>query len=171
MWRQQKFSGLAKSLAVLLCAGCLAACDRSASPTAADGPPRSESTPPETAGAVLKVKKRQQGLAAWYEVPQDSLARRRAGEQELTAAHNELPIGTLVRVTHLENGKQVLVRITDRGIRAKKVKIDLCREAAEELDMISQGLAQVRVEVLEENRSSTTLAQAGNAGSSDSRDQ
>src|SRR3954452_18947151 len=37
--------------------------------------------------------------AAWYDVPPDSLARRRAGVEELTAAHNKLPLGTLVRVS------------------------------------------------------------------------
>ena len=89
--------------------------------------------------------------AAWYDVPDDSLAKRRAGREELTAAHNRLPIGTLVRVTHLSNGKSTLVRITDRGIRDKKIKLDVCREAAEELGIVSKGIARVKMEVVRED--------------------
>ena len=68
------------------------------------------------------------GNAVWYPVPVNSLARRRARKDELTAAHNRLPLGKLVRVTHLENGRTVIVRITDRGIRSRRVLIDLCKE-------------------------------------------
>ena len=89
-----------------------------------------------------------EGNAVWYQVPVNSLAKRRAGKDELTAAHNRLPLGALVRVTHLGNGKSVVVRITDRGITSRRVLIDLCKEAAEKLDMISQGSARVRLEVL-----------------------
>ena len=85
--------------------------------------------------------------ATWYEVPRDSLARRRAGPHELTAAHNRLPIGTLLRVTHLKNGKSVIVRITDRGVPAGKAKLDLCKEAAEKLEMMDTGTARVRYEI------------------------
>ena len=86
--------------------------------------------------------------AAWYDVPDDSLAKRRAGREELTAAHNRLPLGTLVRVTHLENGRSTLVRITDRGIYDKRIKLDVCREAAEELGMVSKGIARVKMEIV-----------------------
>ena len=95
-------------------------------------------------------------VAAWYEVPNESLAKRRAGEEEYTAAHNRLPIGTLVRVTHLKNGKSVLVRITDRGIRDTRIKLDLCKEAAEQLGMLRKGLARVRMEVLAETKTETS---------------
>ena len=93
--------------------------------------------------------------AAWYDVPDRSLAKRRAGAEELTAAHNRLPIGTLVRVTHLSNGKSTLVRITDRGIRDKKIKLDVCREAAEELGMVSKGIARVKMEIVREEPGTT----------------
>lgn len=94
-------------------------------------------------------------LASWYEVPEESLAKRRAGAEERTAAHDRLPIGTLVEVTNLENGKQVRVRITDRGLHSRKVKLDLCKEAAEELGIVSKGIARVRMQVVEEGGSST----------------
>jgi rare lipoprotein A len=89
-----------------------------------------------------------EGYAVWYVVPVDSLANRRAGKDEFTAAHNHLPLGTTVRVTHLENGKSVIVRITDRGITKRGASIDLCKPAAEKLEMISEGMARVRIEEL-----------------------
>jgi rare lipoprotein A len=88
-----------------------------------------------------------EGTAVWYVVPPNSLAKRRAS-QELTAAHNRLPLGTQVKVTHLGNKKEVVVRITDRGITKRGVLIDLCKEAAEKLDMIREGSARVRLEIL-----------------------
>ncbi len=87
-------------------------------------------------------------FATWYEVPADSLARRRAGFAELTAASDRLELGARVRVTRLSNGKSVLVRITDSGLPADKAGIDLCKEAAAELGMVRDGVARVRVEVL-----------------------
>jgi rare lipoprotein A len=90
-----------------------------------------------------------EGTAVWYVVPPKSLAKRRAS-QELTAAHNRLPLGTRVKVTHLGNKKNVVVRITDRGITKRGALIDLCKEAAEKLDMIREGSARVRLEILPE---------------------
>ena len=116
---------------------------------AAIEPERSrDSAPPSPDRGARAPLKAREVYAAWYDVPDSSLAQRRAGEQELTAAHNRLPIGTLVRVTHLENGKSVVVRITDRGIRDRRVKIDICKEAAEEIDMLRNGVARVRMEVM-----------------------
>lgn len=91
-----------------------------------------------------------EGFAAWYNVPVNSLARRRAQANEFTAAHNRLPLGTLVRVTRLSNGQAVIVRITDRGITNRHASIDLCREAAEELGMIREGFSRVRLEIISE---------------------
>ncbi len=58
----------------------------------------------------------------------------------------------MLRVTHLANGKSVIVRITDRGITKRGASIDLCKEAAEQLDMISEGMARVRMEELPDDR-------------------
>jgi rare lipoprotein A len=106
-----------------------------------------------------------EGNAVWYSVPPNSLAKRRAGIDELTAAHNRLPLGTMVRVTHLANGKSVIVRITDRGITVRGAVIDLCKEAAAKLGMLSEGSARVRLEILPDDkgtnaapRAKTTLA-------------
>ena len=91
------------------------------------------------------------GDAVWYDVPSNSLAKRRAGKDELTAAHNRLRLGSMVRVTHLANGKSVIVRITDRGI-TNRANIDLCKEAAEALGMISEGRARVRLDLLPDDK-------------------
>ncbi|MGI9086171.1 MAG: septal ring lytic transglycosylase RlpA family protein [Chthoniobacterales bacterium] len=96
--------------------------------------------------------------AAWYDVPAESLARRRAGVDELTAAHDKLPIGTLVRVTRLENGKSVTVRVTDRGIHDHHISLDLCKEAAEKLEMVSTGIARVRMEVIPDDDTSAFVS-------------
>jgi rare lipoprotein A len=102
------------------------------------------------------AKRKIEGVAVWYNVPPNSLAKRRAGKDELTAAHNRLPLGTLVRVTHLANGKNVVVRITDRGITKRGALIDLCKEAAEELDMVREGSARVRLEILPDDKVPTS---------------
>ncbi len=93
-----------------------------------------------------------EGYAVWYNVPPNSLARRRAGKGEFTAANNRLPLGTRVRVTHLGNGKSVVVRVTDRGITDRHSLIDLCKEAAAQLGMLSEGSARVRLEILIEDK-------------------
>ncbi|MDT8322841.1 MAG: septal ring lytic transglycosylase RlpA family protein [Bacteroidota bacterium] len=72
----------------------------------------------------------------------------RYNRRELTAAHREYPFGTYVRVTSMVNGKSVIVRVNDRGPFRRARVIDLSRAAAEELDMIHDGLAEVRIEVL-----------------------
>ncbi len=66
----------------------------------------------------------------------------------LTAAHKTLRIHTRVRVTNKLNGKQVEVRINDRGPYARGRIIDLSRAAALVLDMIDRGVVPVTVEIL-----------------------
>ena len=69
-------------------------------------------------------------------------------EDELTGAHRELSFGTRVRVTNLENGNVVMLRINDRGPFVEGRIIDVSFEAARQLDFIEQGLTIVRMEVL-----------------------
>ncbi len=66
----------------------------------------------------------------------------------LTAAHRSLPFGTMVKVTNLDNGKSVVVRINDRGPWARGRILDLSYAAAQRLGMIGPGTARVRVDVL-----------------------
>lgn len=71
-------------------------------------------------------------------------------ENALVAAHRSLPFGTRVRVTNEQNGKQVVVRINDRGPFRRGRIIDLSRAAAAQLDMLQSGVARVRIETLHE---------------------
>lgn len=92
-----------------------------------------------------------EGTASWY--GRAHQARPTAsGESfdmhDLTAAHRTLPLGTRVRVTDLENGRTVVVRITDRGPYVPGRVIDLSYAAAKALGMLDRGLAPVRLEVL-----------------------
>ncbi len=66
----------------------------------------------------------------------------------LTAAHPSLPFGTRVRVTNLDNGRSVILRINDRGPFVKRRIIDVSRRAAEELGFVHEGTTQIRVEVI-----------------------
>lgn len=64
----------------------------------------------------------------------------------LTAAHRTLPLGTVVEVTNLENGKKITVRINDRGPYVGERIIDLSRAAAREIGMIRKGIVKVKIE-------------------------
>lgn len=97
-----------------------------------------------------------QGMASWYG-PKFAGRLTANGEifdpSELTAAHKTLPFGTLVRVTNTTNNMSVVVRINDRGPFIKQRVIDLSRFAAEQIDMIGSGTAEVIIEevVVEES--------------------
>jgi rare lipoprotein A len=68
----------------------------------------------------------------------------------LTAAHRSLALGSLVRVTNLENGQSVTVKITDRGPFVRGRIIDVSLAAAQALGMTEKGVARVRLEALGE---------------------
>jgi rare lipoprotein A len=67
---------------------------------------------------------------------------------ELTAAHRTLPFGTILNVVNLDNGKEVQVRVNDRGPFVDDRVIDLSLGAAKEIDMIATGTARVAIEVV-----------------------
>ena len=92
-----------------------------------------------------------QGIAAWYGHPHHG---RRAASGEiydmhrLTAAHRTLPFHTIVRVQNKSNGRQVEVRINDRGPSDTRRVIDLSYAAAKALDMVRAGLAPVKLHLV-----------------------
>jgi rare lipoprotein A len=92
----------------------------------------------------------QVGVASWYG-PGFHGRRTASGEiydqDALTAAHQSLPFGTQVRVTNLDNGRAVDVRITDRGPFVDGRVIDLSRAAARVIGLIGPGVGRVRLEV------------------------
>jgi len=67
-------------------------------------------------------------------------------KNKMTAAHKELPFGTIVRVTY--RGRSVVVRINDRGPFIAGREIDLSEAAARKIDMIQVGIARVKIEIL-----------------------
>lgn len=72
-------------------------------------------------------------------------------KEALTAAHNTLPFGTMVKVTNLKNNKSAVVRVNDRyphGGSKKKI-IEITSRAAKELGMLKKGKAEVQIEVVE----------------------
>jgi rare lipoprotein A len=89
------------------------------------------------------------GIASWYGPSfhgKDSASGEAFDEMALTAAHPTLPIPSLVRVTNLENGKSVVVRLNDRGPFVDDRIIDLSKRAGEVLEMHKKGTAKVRVQ-------------------------
>jgi rare lipoprotein A len=102
-------------------------------------------TTPSTAGPATR------GMASWYGTKFDG-RRTASGERydmrQLTAAHPTLPFGTLVQVTNVENGRQVVVRINDRGPFGRRRVIDLSYAAARELRMVGPGTARVELAVI-----------------------
>lgn len=72
----------------------------------------------------------------------------RFNQNALTAAHRTLAFGTRVKVTNLDNGRSVIVRINDRGPFGRGRIIDVSKAAAEQLNMLRSGTARVRLEGL-----------------------
>ena len=110
-------------------------------------------TPPPEKGAIEKRESRgvQQGIASWYGADFHG-KQTSSGEiydmYQLTCAHNTLPLGTIVMVTNLENGRSIELKVNDRGPFVKGRIIDLSYAAARMLDMHEQGTALVKVEVI-----------------------
>lgn len=92
------------------------------------------------------------GIASWYGTEFSGLPRTANGElfnkDELTAAHKTLPLPSLARVTNLENGRSIVVRINDRGPFSGARIIDVSQRTAQLLDFEKKGTAKVRVQVL-----------------------
>ena len=93
----------------------------------------------------------EEGTASWY--GDDFHAKTTANGEEydmnsLTAAHRTLPLPSIVRVTNLENGRSLVLRVNDRGPYAKNRIIDVSKRAAELLGFKTKGTAKVRVEIL-----------------------
>jgi len=91
------------------------------------------------------------GYASWYG---QHFHHRRTSSGErfnmfhLTAAHKTLPLHTYVRVTNLKNGKQVIVKINDRGPFIRNRTIDLSYAAAKQIGMVNRGVGPVSIKVI-----------------------
>lgn len=103
-----------------------------------------------------KAVKKEVGEASWYGPGfhgQETASGDTFNQNELTAAHPNLPMGSKATVTNLENGKKVEVTINDRGPAVKENRvIDLSSGAANKLDMKADGTAQVKIETKKSNK-------------------
>jgi rare lipoprotein A len=90
------------------------------------------------------------GVASFYKLQNSKTA---SGEMfdpgELTAAHRTLPFGTRLRVTNVVTGQSVMVRINDRGAFIPGRVVDVSHSAAKVLGMLGQGIAKVKLDVVE----------------------
>jgi hypothetical protein len=115
--------------------------------------------PPDTGWAVVdeapRLRSRQTSpphrpldVASWYgewHHGRPTASGEPFDSEALTAAHLSLPLGACVEVTHLANGRQVFVRVNDRGPYVPGRTIDLSQRAAAELGMLDDGVAGVRI--------------------------
>jgi len=113
--------------------------------------PRLSTIAAAPSGSEERLAFEEEGYASYY--GREHHGRRTAsGERfdagRLTAAHRTLPFGTRVRVTNLDNGRKVVVTVTDRGPFRRHRVIDVSRRAAEDLGFLREGTARVRLEVL-----------------------
>jgi len=119
-------------------------------------PPQPEPTPQD------QHQTTQIGEASWYG-PRFHGKLTSSGEvynqYAFTAAHPTLPEGSRVKVTNLDNGKSVTVRVTDRGPFADGRIIDVSHRAAKSLGMVEEGTARVRVKVLSRPKQSKDRVQ------------
>lgn len=103
----------------------------------------------------------EKGLASFYG---DAFhgSRTASGENydrnEMTGAHKTLPFGTYVKVTRVDNGRSVVIKINDRGPYIKGRVIDVSRKAAEKLGMVNDGVVEVTVEKTSKSAGSSTTS-------------
>jgi rare lipoprotein A len=104
-----------------------------------------------TVGPAPRAARPEVGFASYYGRTHDgrrTASGERFDQDEMTAAHRTLPFGTRVRVTNLQNGRTVVVRINDRGPWRKHRVIDVSYAAGRKLGLIGPGTARVRLDVI-----------------------
>jgi rare lipoprotein A len=109
-----------------------------------------------------------EGFASWYGKEYHG-RKTSSGEvydmYALTAAHRTLPLGSEVKVTNLENGKEVKVRINDRGPFVEDRIIDLSYNSAKAIEMVNKGVAKVRLSLINQQSSALNTGYLIQAGS------
>ena len=110
----------------------------------------------------------QLGLASYYGPGfhgEETASGETFDQRQMVAAHRKLPLGSVVRVTNLENGRQVTLRVIDRGPYGANYRkgtiIDVSKGAARRLGFIEEGLVRVRVEVLDRPAAEARTAGGG----------
>ena len=89
------------------------------------------------------------GVASYYSQGTKTASGEKFNALEMTAAHPTLPFGTKLRVTNLSSGRSVTVRVNDRGPFVHGRVVDVSYSAADALGMVGQGVAKVKLDVVE----------------------
>jgi len=143
--------------AIAAAAATLAACaqpvmvtDQSASQGGSRRAVASKKTSAQTASrSTPNTKDSSYGLASFYSYDPQTASGEKFDKNELTAAHRTLPFGTKVRVTNVATGQSVTVRVNDRGPFVNGRVVDVSHGAADKLGITGQGVAKVKLEVVE----------------------
>ena len=90
-----------------------------------------------------------QGIASFYTEDQETASGEKFDTNDLTAAHPTLPFGTRLRVTNVETGRSVTVRVNDRGPYVAGRVVDVSHSAADALGMVGSGIAKVKLDVVQ----------------------
>ena len=101
---------------------------------------------------IYEMGKIQFGVASWYADKfqgRETSSGEKYDKDAFTAAHRILPFGTIVKVTNIKNGRNAFVRINDRGPQKASRKLDLSYAAAKKIGMINDGIARVRLEIVD----------------------
>ena len=110
--------------------------------------------------ADLDIGMKERGIASWYGDDFHGWVTA-SGEMydmhTLTAAHRTLPLGTIVRVTNVVNGHNVVIRINDRGPYVNGRILDLSYAAAKRLDMLHDGISAIQLEVVGQHGLNTVM--------------
>jgi rare lipoprotein A len=120
--------------------------------TAAQGKPTVVARRSEPETGEYAVRNVLNGWASWYGPGFDgnlTANGERFNQNALTAAHKHLPFGTRLRVTNMDTGRSVIVRVNDRGPYAGDRILDLSAGAAEKIGLDVSGVAPIKAEVLE----------------------
>lgn len=114
------------------------------------------------------------GIASWYGPGfhgRTTANGERYDMYAMTAAHKQLPFDTRVRVVNLDNGESTIVRVNDRGPFIEGRVIDLSRSAAEAIDMVGPGTAQVDLYILDDPRAERVSSSPDRTGALSTRGQ
>lgn len=117
-------------------------------------------------GFINAMNRATSGLASWYGgifQGRKTAMGTTYNMNSMTAAHRSLPLGTWVQVTNQENGRSVVVQVTDRGPYVANRIMDLSHAAAEKLGYADQGTTQISMKVLGNNPEAGSMADANEA--------
>ncbi len=146
----------AQIVAIAVAAATLAACggpavvsNRSEWGTAANRHPAPARTAKHIQSATKSAEKAPSyAVASFYKDDTETASGEKFDPDQLTAAHRTLPFGTRLRVTNVETGRSVTVRINDRGPYIPGRSVDLSYSAADTIGMVERGVTKVKVEVV-----------------------